>query len=195
MEYKVQDLTREQTGDIYRQWIGRHFPQDEIKPLKSIYRMWDMGAYRALGMYEKKADGLQLIGYAFFAMAEDCGLLLLDYLAIVEDYRGQGMGSIFLQEMKKRLKTYRGILIETEDIECAGDEEAYRIRQKRDSFYGQNGALRTGIKSVIYGVHYAIWNFPLASAASRRECAESLADIYKIVIPGEKYDKFVKIAE
>lgn len=193
MEYTIIDLTLEQVEDIYNTWIHLHFPREEIKPLKNIRKMWSIGAYRALGMYEQKEKGQQLIGYAFYAMGQDCNMLLLDYLAIVEAYRGQGMGGIFLREMRERLPEFEGILIETEDIDFAANEEERRIRQNRDAFYKRNGVLRTGIKSQIYGVRFAIWQLPVVGSMTDTECKRNLENIYKIMVPGAKNKMFVKI--
>lgn len=193
MKYIVIDLSLEQVADIYNNYIHLHFPQDEIKPLKNIQKMWGVGSYRALGMYEQNDSEQQLIGYAFFAMAPGCNMLLLDYLAVVEEYRGQGMGGMFLTEMRERLNVYDGILIETEDIDFASNEEERLTRQNRDAFYEQNGVLRTGIKSQIYGVRFANWQLPVKKALTDGECRRNLEGIYKIMIPGEKNEKFVKI--
>lgn len=194
MDYRIQNLTIEQAADIYTQWIDKHFPRGEIKPLKSIQRMWNMGAYQALGMYEHRGDGtLAFAGYAFFVIEKSASQLLLDYLAITEEYRGYGAGSSFLKEMKQYFSGYKGILIETEDIEYAKNEEERRIRQKRDTFYTRNGAVRTGIKSSVYGVNYVIWNFPVAEVVPDEETKKNLENIYKVMVPGEKYDKFVTI--
>lgn len=193
MEYIIQNLTLEQVSVIYNKWIHLHFPQEEIKPLKNIQRMWEQGAYRALGMYEQTGDTQILIGYAFYAMAPDCNMLLLDYLAIVEAYQGQGMGSIFLREMRERLQKFDGILIETEDVAFACDEEEVLTRQKRDAFYERNGVLCTAIRSQIYSVRFAIWNLPVSEPVTDAVCKKNLEDIYRIMVPGEKYEKFVKI--
>lgn len=193
MKYTIQNLTIEQTADIYNTYIHLHFPPEEIKPLKNIQKMWENGSYQALAMYEQKENEKRLIGYAFCAMAPDCRMLLLDYLAIVEAYRGLGMGGIFLSEMRKYLSGYEGILIETEDIDFAANEEEQQIRKKRDAFYERNGVVRTGIKSRIYGVHFANWQLPVSQVLADWECKRNLEEIYKVMVPGAKNKMFVKI--
>lgn len=196
MEYAIKDLTLEQVSDIYKKWIHLHFPQDEIKPLKNIQKMWKAGCYHALGMYEQKGESRSFIGYAFFAVTAGCNMLLLDYLAIVEAYRGQGMGGIFLREMQKRLQEpgkVWGIIIETEDVAFADNEEALLERKKRDWFYERNGVKRTAIRSEIYGVHYAIWQLPVTKIVEDVECRAALEDIYKVMIPGKKNEEYVRI--
>ncbi len=194
MAYETECLTLEQTADIYTEWIDRHFPQDEIKPFASIRRMWEAGCYQALGLYRQNADGTRAFaGYAFFVLKKGGDLLLLDYLAIVEEYRGSGAGSSFLKEMKRQFSDYKGILIETEDIDYACSDEQRMVRRKRDAFYARNGALKTGIRGCVYGVHYAIWMLPAAEPVPEVSVKENLEDIYRIIIPGEKYTRHVEI--
>lgn len=193
MNYTITSLTFEQTADIYNHYMHLHFPKEEIKPLKNIQRMWEAGSYQALGMYAQREESIELMGYAFLALAPDCKMLLLDYLAIAEKYRGLGMGSIFLKEMQKRLPEFDGILIETEDIDFATNDEERQVRKNRDSFYERNGVLRTRIKSKIFSVHFANWQLPINMTLSDAECKRNLEDIYKIMIPGAKNKLFVKI--
>jgi len=155
--------------------------------------MWEDGSYQALGMYEQKEDANELIGYAFCAMAPDCNMILLDYLAIREEYRGLGMGGIFLKKMRQCMREVEGILIETEDISFASNEEERQIRKKRDSFYERNGVVRTQIKSKIFSVHFANWQLPVQGILSDVECKRNLEEIYKIMVPGAKNKMFVKI--
>lgn len=194
MDYTIKDLTKEQMAEIYEKWIHEHFPVNEIKPLKHIYRMWERDAYCALGMY----DGEELVGYAFFAMVPGRDMLLLDYLAVLGNYRNLGAGSTFLQRMGQCLAeykgvSYKGILIETENVEYAQDDEEREIRRKRDEFYERNGAIRTDVIGEVYGVHYAIWNLPISESAGFEECREQLKEIYQMMVAGDKYQKFVKI--
>lgn len=195
MDYRIEALTLEQTAEIYTQWLHRHFPKDEIKPFSSIRRMWRMGAYQALGLYERQGESAgSLAGYAFFVNEPGESHMLLDYLAIVEEYRGNGAGSSFLQGMRQQFAHYKGILIETEDVEYAADDAQRAERKRRDSFYEHNGAVRTGIKGCVYGVHYVIWNLPVAEAADREETRKNLEALYRIIVPDEKYDKYVHIS-
>lgn len=200
MEYTIHPLQRSQTAEIYTSHLRRHFPADEVKPLENIFRMWDRGCYRAFGVYARQdltqnASGHpdSLAGYAFFATAPECRLALLDYFAILETFRGQGTGSLFLREIKKALPGFDGILIETEDADHARNEAELRVRQKRDSFYERNGVRKTKIKSTVYSVHYAIWNLPLTVPSDETVCKKGLEDIYQAMVPGDKYKKHVKI--
>lgn len=189
--YLIKKLNLEQVEKIYKEELVRHFPADEVKPLKSIERMWKMGAYQAFGLYEMVSD--ELMGYAFFSKKPGNDMILMDYLAVLEEYRNKGLGAVFLQEMKGIMKAYKGILIETEDVDFAQNAEEAEVCQKRDAFYAKNGVIKMNVKSTIYGVHYANWIYPIGMEWDVDECREELQAIYKVMIPGEKYEKFVRI--
>ncbi len=191
-DYVIKKLEYTELEAVYNQYLHRHFPADEIKPLAHIRRMWEAGAYQALAMYGRQGEQ-ELMGYGFFAADTESSMLLLDYFAILEKYRARGLGSIFLKEMHRLLKDYNGILIETEDADYAANETELMIRRKRDAFYEGNGVLKTGIVSEVYGVHYQIWQFPGEKPASVKECRDNLEKIYRFMIPGEKYERHVKI--
>ncbi len=181
MEYRIEKLSLPQAREIYTAHMTRHFPAEELKPLHSIERMWAEGSYHAYGMY-----GPALSGYAFLASAPGCGLVLLDYFAILEPFRGKGLGGLFLRELRALLTDCQGILIETEDIDRARDGEELRARARRDLFYEKNGARKTNLRGTVYGVHYAIWNLPLSSPADDTVCRKGMEHIYQVMVPGEK---------
>jgi GNAT superfamily N-acetyltransferase len=189
MEYIIKNLRQDEMAEIYNQWIHKHFPKDEIKPLSHINRMWDNGFYRALAMYTENGS---LIGYAFFALGNESDMILLDYFAIVEGYRRKGMGSRFLSEMPNFIKC-GGILIETESAVHAANEEELRQRQTRDLFYEKNGAIAAKVVSEVYGVHYKIWILTSECTCQPDDCMKNLINIYHVMVEGEKYRKFVRI--
>ncbi len=200
--YQIKELEKEQLLTIYRENIDKHFPKDEIKTLKKIERIWEMGIYYGLAMYdvsksnEKEELNIEqspLIGYAFFIKDLEGNIILLDYFAILEEYRSKGMGSVFLQEMKKIVSSYRAILLETEDVDKAKTIEEAEIRKKRDYFYERNGVIKTDVRTEVYGVYYAIWNYPVKENISFLECRESVKRIYKAIFSEEKYKKFITI--
>ena len=198
--YLIKELPNEELLTLYQKYINSHFPADEVKPLETIERMLEMDCYYGLGLYNAEKNyadwdisELPLIGYAFFVKDKKENMLLLDYFAILEEYRNGGWGSIFLKQMKSMAETYRGILLETEDINFARDEEERQLRERRDSFYTRNGVIKTNVKSKLFGVNFAIWIYPVREEMSFTECRESLTNIYKTIVPEPQYNKFVEI--
>lgn len=202
MEYQIKKLNYSEMEAVYDTWIYEHFPADEVKPLESIKRMWEMDCYFALGIYTKE-ENARLAGYAFFVKAPQSDRILLDYLAVIETYRNCGIGSIFLKQMQDWAYDCKGILIETEDIAFAKDDAERHIREKRNAFYARNGALLTSVKGEVYGVHFCIWNYPVGKEKDRQtislnvfdeEVRKDLESIYRVIAPGEKYEKHIRIS-
>ncbi|MBP5458977.1 MAG: hypothetical protein J6Y62_02220 [Clostridia bacterium] len=213
MNTYLRKMELHEAKQTYKKHLKRHFPRDEIKPWKSIVRMWKDDSYFVIGLYEdpgdvpsrKKADALR--GYAFFVAPSDCDALLLDYYAILPAYRSDGLGGRTLRrlaEMARAEEKY--ILLETEDIDFAKSRARREECTRRDAFYERNGCVKTDVKGSVFSVKYAVWmlGMPFApsqedplsghirSTAFDRACAD-MNTLYRKMVPGEKNTKFVDI--
>ena len=202
--YIIKELSNSELLEMYQKYINDHFPADEVKPLETIERMLKEDFYYGLGLYDASEDfeeeleagwleQLPLMGYAFFVTDTKENMLLLDYFAILEKYRNSGWGSIFLSKMKDIAEDYKGILLETEDVEFSKNEEERSLRERRDGFYARNGVVKTEVKSKLFGVNFAIWFYPVKEELTSSECRESLINIYKTIVPEAMYKKCVEI--
>lgn len=192
MSYSIKEISLDMTKNIYDEYINEYFPKGEVKPFSHIERMWNDGCYSALALYDDEND--KVAGFAFFANSKESRHILLDYLAVVKEYRCMGLGGIFLNGMREYVKGYEGILIETEDVDMAENEEQLNERTRRNAFYKGNNAQQTGIHACVYGVDYSIWNVPLDKETDVKKCCESLQDIYKEIAPGKRYEEHVEIS-
>ena len=184
-------LSQEEAHTVFRRYLKHHFPADEVKPWKSIARMWADDCYFAVGVFEdvgdvrpdsqnssgaNESDPLDTLrGYAFFVESPDCDACLLDYYAILPEYRDAGLGGRTLQRLAELV---------------------------RDRFYTRNGCVKTDVKGKVFTVHYAVWALGLEAAHGADEAARSTAfdracadmnTLYQLMIPGEKFRLFVKI--
>ncbi len=167
-------LQKEEAHLIFKQHLKHHFPANEVKPWKSISRMWDQDCYFAVGVFETgdgSADTCNasptvstpdfpdaLRGYAFFVEAPNCDACLLDYYAILPEYRSSGLGGKSLKALSELVREKgKYILLETEDIDFAKNDAQVEERTRRDSFYTRNGCWKTDTKGSVFGVKYAIW--------------------------------------
>lgn len=164
--YSVRPLNREQLLSVYRDIAPAHFPEEELKPLSAIESLLDTKSYLGLGLYRTQDDSL--LGYALFLTVSGLDVILLDYYAILEDYRDLGVGSIFIQEMRRHFDQFHGILIETEDPDCAATEEEHLLRVRRNAFYYKNGAHRTDISCALFGVPFTILFLETTSCVSQK---------------------------
>ena len=205
-------LREEEAHFIFKHYLKHHFPPDEVKPWKSIARMWADGCYFAVGVFEDVGDvptgasddGLSALrGYAFFVESPDCDGCLLDYYAILPEFRDAGLGGRTLQRLAELVRGKgKYILLETEDIDFAKNETQVAERTRRDAFYTRNGCVKTDIKGRVFTARYVVWTLGLEAAAGSDDAARSAAfdracadmnTLYRLMIPGEKFKLFVKI--
>jgi len=202
--YIIKELSDSELLEMYEKYINEHFPADEVKPVETIERMLAEDFYYGLGLYDASEDfeeemekdwleKLPLMGYAFFVKDTKENMLLLDYFAVLEEYRNSGWGSIFLDKMRDIAEDYKGILLETEDIDFSKDEEERSLRERRDGFYTRNGVVKTDVKSKLFGVNFAIWFYPVKEELSSSDCKKSLINIYRTIVPEPMYEKYVDI--
>ena len=144
---------KEEITRIYETHLVNDFPKAEVKPLKRILLLADIGMYFAYGLY---CDG-ELISYAFFSCSNDTDYVLLDYFATIAGRRGEGIGAKMLELLKSEIcKTKSGIILETEDPDFACDEADFKIRTRRVNFYTRCGLEHTKIRTTLFGVNYKI---------------------------------------
>lgn len=171
---------------IYEKWLVNHFPDNEVKPLVNIKNMWDMGGYEAYAWYEDN----ELIGYAFLCKVPGAEYVLLDYLAISEAYRGCGYGSRILSELKTVLENKKALVIETENLVHAHNQDEVDERERRDNFYTKNGVIKSGLSATVYGADYRIWYLPFGESLEDDELARVYDDIYKFMLSEKGYSDF-----
>lgn len=197
----IKILTKEEILSIYTAHAVRHFPENELKPVSSIERMSEECIYTGYGLYLSHKPE-ELLCYAFFTILPGTPVSLLDYFAVMEEYRSHGIGSLFLQYMKSSSQSFHGFLIESEDPDYATDSQESAIRCKRLAFYEKNGALPTGIKATVFGVPYRLLFFPLnieqTSSAGKipsiQELDSYFRNIYQHMVSRQHYKSQIHIS-
>lgn len=152
------ELSAEEVLRIYSSVAPLHFPKAELKPVENVKKYLGNGLYIGYGFYENET----LLAYALFLTLPKERKLLLDYYAVLEEYRNDGIGSAFLQSLQTTLTCADGIYIESENPDYAENEQEKMIREKRISFYYRNGAAFTGVLSTLFGVPYRVLYLPLS---------------------------------
>lgn len=124
----------------------RAFPPNERSPLEEILSE-KSGMLRVLAFYQ----GPVFCGMAVTLSTEK--LVHIIYFAIEEALRGQGLGSIVLNEMQKQASGKK-IIVDVERVESgAGNNDQ---RAKRIAFYMKNGYQETPVRYRWHGDDYVI---------------------------------------
>ena len=85
-----------------------------------------------------------------FAITMNSGdLVMLDYFAVAEKFRGQGYGSSCLKWLQEQYADYR-FFLEIESVHVKAKNMEQRIG--REAFYERNGMREVGIVAKVFGV-------------------------------------------
>jgi len=181
-------LEMEQIESVYRRWMKKDFPPDELKPLRMIKKSLKNNAYLCIGLF----DGETLCGYAYFVVnrAEACSYLL-DYFAIESSRRGKGLGSQFLSMLKEITAEAEYFLCESENPDYSKDEKECSLMQRRINFYLRSGFTDTGVTVKLFGVEYRILEFIKTHDSS--DVRKSYDSIYRSILPALMHKTYVHI--
>lgn len=146
---ELKHLTLAEGEQIYAAHLKRDFPPSELKPWAMMSAAAQAGQYDLLAAFDHGV----MVGYAW-QFRPDTGAILIDYLAVLPQYRGQGVGTVLLATLRQYYgEMGRGVLLESEYPPEAPDlEEANR----RLAFYFRAGLEDTGVQTRLFGVRFQI---------------------------------------
>lgn len=185
MEVKI--MSASELEDLYANHMFRDFPAPEIKPLSTLKQLLSTGEYVPLAFTE---DG-QMIGYTLLIACDGKNACLLDYFAVLPQFRSGGRGSRILKYLREHFigKTHQ-ILIECEHPDFAPDR-AQALRRLR--FYNSAGAKKAEIETKLFGVRYLVFALTCDAHAEPLPVEEDIVFYYKKMVPEGKYDEEVEI--
>ena len=177
---KIIKATDEHRLQLIEDLYMRAFPKAERKPFQLMVKKQAEGTMELLSIEEEN----QFLGLAIFAHDKD--IALLDYFAISDEMRDQGIGSRAIKALQKIYAGKRFVLeIETTKKPCNDLE----MRNKRKGFYLRNGLHTMDFDVMLFGVE-----MEMLSNAEHLNFDEYL-DVYKNAC-GLKYaDKIHLICE
>ncbi|EFY08448.1 GNAT family N-acetyltransferase [Erysipelothrix rhusiopathiae] len=188
VDYEIKELNYEAFIPIYNNFMINDFPDDELRSLHSIKRMFRDGRYSVLVMVEDDV----LLAYANFITDEDGRVALLDYYAVTQARRGQGIGTLFLQKIRETLDV-DGLLIESERPDKAETEEDRITRTKRIGFYEQNDSIITEYTWEAYGVIYNLLYLPIGKDVDNVDVGYKIKEMYGFTLPKSLLEKYTKL--
>ena len=168
----IKEMTLEELREIYQRHMMYDFPDDERKPLHVIENRYKKKQNICLCYLEED----MIKGYSILEFSEENKCLLMDYFAVLSEYRHQGIGSRFMQALKEYFRTWQAILIESE---CAFDE----VSEKRLDFYQKCGAVLSGLRIYLYFVDYEILSISLKNQMTKEDVKQNLKEIYDKIYP------------
>ncbi|MBO5556923.1 MAG: GNAT family N-acetyltransferase [Oscillospiraceae bacterium] len=164
-----------QVEALYHARLKKDFSRNERRPLATIRRSWERDAYDAYVLL----DGEEILGYAFLVRLGNN--YLFDYLAIAEEHRDEGLGSLFLSRLIDCLKDADCVVGEVEDPAKAEDADSRAQRERRLQFYLRIGCRETELTANVYGVDYRILELPREKPFTTNELREIYTALYRSI--------------
>lgn len=176
----IRELTEKEFAEIYKQYMEQDFPADELKPLGEIESQRQRQTAICLGFFHQR----HLAGYAVLQRSDD--LLLLDYFAVLPRFRHQGLGTLFLRQLREIFADQTAILIESEAADTA---EA----QRRLAFYQRAGAVLSEIRIHLVHVDYRILMLPLSQTLTDKQLHQALLTMYRTIYSEPFRNRYLRI--
>lgn len=152
----VKKINENEVDYIYNNYMVKDFPKAELKPLERIKYTMSTGMCEVLALYDEE----NIKSYAVLIIPQDGEYVLLDYFAVVKNYRGTGIGHEMLEKIMEYLDRHKkhinGMFIECESPEYANSEYERIERERRIKFYKTCGCNETGFGSELFGVTYDV---------------------------------------
>ena len=197
----IRRLSTHEVRDVYRKYLKNDFPRNERRPLWNILSMRRRRQYECFGVF----CGGGLVCYAFFVtlVLDGKRCCLLDYFAVLSEHRGSGIGSWFLSQLGKCMRTADMVLAEVEDPDREDDPEKKTVQERRLSFYLKNGLRDTAVRVETFGVPYRILEAPLArrapgagakaaAAAAPEEIRSAYRAFYRRLLVNRAFDRYIR---
>ncbi len=182
-------LTTEQIEENYNTRMKRDFPPNEVKPLPMILKAVEAGTYRCYGLMDEHQ---RMLGYAYLVRLAGTEDYFLDYLAVDENRRNEGIGSYILTLLHEQFKDADSLIIEVENPALSEDEATRILRTRRYGFYLRNGVVDSGATAVCFGAPFLLLEMmmePMKEKHSPDQIRSLYKQHYKALLPIEMYEK------
>lgn len=173
--------------DVYSYYL-KIFPEDERKPLELLQSSYEKHYTRIIEILYKN----EMIGFMILNKVKDKGYAVLDYLAILPQYRNNKFGTKALQILLEQEKENSGIFIEIEKVGLGKDIEENLLREKRKNFYEKVGFKKLNFDLFLFDVVYTPYLFS-NSEDDEDMIIDEILNIYEAISGKERIEQNCKI--
>ena len=129
---KIRDINKDEYKSLYSH-MKRDFPANELPPFFALKRNFDKNIYDGFYLTEEIDKG-----YAVITAPENLRYALLNYFAVLPEYREKGYGSEFLKIIINRYSK-RVLVLEAEEPSAAKTTADREESLRRIKFYERAG--------------------------------------------------------
>ena len=173
--------------DLYRKHIVQDFPSSE-RPNLEGFRRRILKHNEQVFIYEENETEK---GYCIIADLNE--YVLVSFLAVYKETRGQGIGTKILKELEEKYSTKKGIFLEVENPDFAEREKEKNIQEKRIKFYQKsNFEIVPNLNVKLFMVNFKIMIYHQKNQEIKRdEIIDKLKEYYRRNV-GKKGLKFIE---
>ena len=164
------------------------FPEDERKPLELLHLSYEKHYTKIIEILYKD----EIIGFMILNRVKDKGYAVLDYFAILPQYRNNKFGTKALQILLEQEKENRGVFIEIEKVGLGKDTGENLLREKRKNFYEKVGFKKLNFDLFLFDVIYTPYLFSDVNDNEDIIIGEIL-NIYEAISGKERIEQNCKI--
>ena len=181
-DWNFRRLSLAEQAALYQDHMKQDFPDSELKPLSMLEELEERGINTIWGCFYQGA----LAGYYVLAREPGSKLILLDYLAVMPELRGNGCGSVIIKNLVEQLPEECYLFIESENPKGASSPQDRRIRERRVAFYQRCGAILSPLEVQLFGVDYAILTLSKGEPPSGKEQERAYRALYRQMLTEER---------
>ncbi|WP_026564095.1 GNAT family N-acetyltransferase [Bacillus sp. UNC41MFS5] len=142
-EIEISEGNLSELHNVY-QLLQADFPANELKDYKHFQLLLANEKYKLIWAKQQE----EIVGYALIYEFDHLPAIWLDYIAIDQQFRNAGYGSLFFQKiLQSKQDGFIGIFVEVEIPEEDGDTREQQLR--RINFYERLGARRLKIPYIL----------------------------------------------
>lgn len=172
----IQKLSKEQSLDLYKQNIRKDF----IEPFP-VFEEYKQAINKEI--YKSYLYIEDNISKAYMILQEKESSIFIPWYAVFEEYRGQGIGTKAIEELKQTSK--KDIILEVENEKNAQTQKDLEIIKKRIRFYKKlNFKKIEGIEYKLNGESYDI--MILGEQKTPKQIKEKIKEKYEEVVKDQE---------
>ena len=166
------------------------FPEDERKPLELIKSSYEKHYTKIIEILYKS----EIVGFMLLNRIKDKGYSVLDYLAVLPQYRDSKFGTKALQVLLEQEKESSGVFIEIEKLGLGNSKEENLLREKRKNFYEKIGFKKLNFDLILFNVIYTPYLFS-NKEDNEDVIIEEIFNIYKAISGKQRIEQNCKVVK
>lgn len=178
----IKKVNLEEALEIYN-FMKKDFPENEIPDYGRFFQMTKENIHNVYVYEENNRE----IAYFITMEKGDNKKVLITHLAVIEKYRGKGVGKRFIEEIKKFFADKKMLLVEVESEKNAKNEQELKIIEKRINYYLKAGFKKCeGLEYKLFNIDFHILVYSIEDGKMlNKEIKETIENIYNGLFPKE----------